>query len=322
MNMVKILSVVLTTAILIGATGCDPKDVSLLNKGRKLELLGKFSEATEKYAESAALGNAEALKKLGDLAISYEFESLLPEDSNDFITGHDKWVASAKQLIAKAQDMYAKAQAAGHTEQIETSLERLQKCKEKVTQVEALVAEAKEKERVRREELRKQKEEERRRAEEEARIRAEEEARWRAEEEAIAAARRAEEARRNSPEYCMDNNLELTEAAIAEVFRELTFRSETGNDIYDSEETDRHRARFMGKVIILSGQIDKVQVTAFTREVKLIIRTSSGTISARFDNMPHHEAARFRVGQYIRFRGKPSNRIVLSTIAMDYCTVL
>ncbi len=322
MNMVKILSVVLTTAILIGATGCDPKDVSLLNKGRKLELLGKFAEATEKYAESAALGNAEALKKLGDLTISYEFESLLPEDSSDFITGHDEWVASAKQLIAKAQEMYDKAQAAGCTNQIEASLERLQKCKEKVAQIEALVVEAKEKEFARQEELRKQKEEERKRAEEEARIRAEEEARQRAEEEAREAARRAEEAKRNSPEYCMANNLELTKIALDEVFQELTFRSNTGNDIYDSEETDRHRSRFMGKVITLSGQIDKVQVTAFTREVKLIISTSSGTISARFDNMPRSEAARFRVGQRIKFRGKPSNRPVLSTIAMDYCTVL
>jgi vacuolar-type H+-ATPase subunit I/STV1 len=228
-------------------------------------------------------------------------------------------------LIANAQNMYDKAQAAGCTNQMEVSLERLQKCKESVAQVESSVAEVKEKERIRQEELRKQKEEEKRRAEEEAKKRAEEEKR-RAEEEAKKRAeeeakRRAEEAKRNSPEYCIENNLELTSIALNEVIRDLTFHSNTGNKIYDKAENARRHARFMGKIITVSGTINKVQLTAFTREVKIIVSVPGGTISARFDGMPRSEAAQFRVGQSIKFSGQISNRPVLSTFAMDRCSI-
>jgi hypothetical protein len=310
MNVIKVISVALATAILIGATGCDPKDVSLLREGDKLVLTGKFEEAREKYAEAAALGNGDAFKKLGDLIIERDFELCKPENPEDFVNGYDNWLPSAKMLIANAQNMYDKAQAAGCTNQMEVSLERLQKCKESVAQIESSVAEVKEKERIRQEELRKQKEEEKRRAEEEAKKRAEEEAK-----------RRAEEAKRNSPEYCIENNLELTSIALNEVIRDLTFHSNTGNKIYDREENARRHARFMGKIITVSGTINKVQLTAFTREVKIIVSVPGGTISARFDGMPRSEAAQFRVGQSIKFSGQISNRPVLSTFAMDRCSI-
>ena len=322
MNVLNAFGYALATfAIVVSVTGCnsDPDDMSLLKKGCKLEISGKFSEAAAVYAESAALGNAEAYKKLGDLVISHDFVSLSPENTQDFITGHDKWLASAKQLVSRAKDLYDKAQVAGYTNQLQIALDRLAKCETQISTVENKVAEAKKEERIRQEELRKEREEAARKAREEAARMAEEE-RIRREEAAAQAKKRAEEeARRNSPEYCIDNDIELTPAALREVIREITFISKTGNDIYDKQEMARHHERFMNKIITVSGRINKVQVTAFTREVKCIVGVNGGTISARFDGMSRDEAAQFRVGQPITLRGQISNRPVTSTFAMDRC---
>lgn len=331
MNALKIAGCTIATfSILFGLTGCTPKDVSLLKKGTQLELTGKFAEAAEKYAEAASLGNADAYKKLGDMAIAHDFLKLTPENANDFITGHDKWLSNAQQAVAKAKDCFEKAQMAGCTNMLLVSLDKLAACEKKIAETSSKVSEAKEKERQRLEEERKKREEEERIArekrEEEERIakaeaerKAEEERKRREAEEAEAKRRAAEEARRNSPEYCIDNDIELTPAALREVIKEVTFYSRTGNDIFDKQETARHHERFMNKTITVSGRISKVQVTAFTREVKCIVSVSGGTISARFDGMSRDEAAGFSIGQQITLRGQISNRPVLSTFAMDRC---
>lgn len=355
MNTVKIVGCALgLSAILVGITGCTPKDVVLLQKGTQLELTGKYAEAAAKYAESAALGNAEAYKRLGDMVITHDFIGFTPENVNDFVTGHDKWLSDAQQAVAKAKDYFERAQMAGCTNMLHMSLDKLAACEKKIAETSAKVREAKEKERLRLEEERKKREEEERIAreqreeaeriakakqEEEERIanakrveteriaredaerKAEEDRKRREAEEAAAKRRAEEEARRNSPEYCIENDIELTSAALREVIKEVTFYSRTGNEIFDRQETARHHERFMDKIITVSGRINKVQITAFTREVKCIVSVSGGTISARFDGMSRDEAAGFRVGQSIRLRGRISNRPVLSTFAMDQCMI-
>lgn len=174
MNTIKIVGGALSAlALIVGTTGCDPEDVALLKKGSKLELTGRFAEAADKYAGAAALGNADAYQKLGDLTVTHDFVFLTPENPQDFVTGHDKWLVAAKQLIAKAKDLYEKAELAGCTNQLAVSRERLAKCETKVSETEAKVTAAKEQERVRQEELRRQKEEAERKAKEEAARKAE-----------------------------------------------------------------------------------------------------------------------------------------------------
>lgn len=331
MNALNIFGCTLASlSILVGITGCTPNNVSLLEKGTQLELTGKFAEAAEKYAEAASLGNADAYKKLGDMTITHDFLQLKPENASDFITGHDKWLLDAQQAVSKAKDYFEKAQMAGCTNMLQVSLDKLAACEKKIAETSSKVSEAKAKEKQRLEEERKKREEEERIArekrEEEERIakaeaerKAEEARKQREAEEAEAKRRAAEEARRNSPEYCIDNDIELTPAALREVIKELTFYSRTGNKIFDKQETARHHERFMNKTITVSGRISKVEITAFTREVKCIVSVNGGTISARFDGMSRDEAAGFRVGQSITLRGQISNRPVTSTFAMDRC---
>ncbi len=311
--MMKSVGIAAFAVVAMVLTGCEPKDVSLLKKGTKLELTGKFAEAAEKYAEAASLGNSEAYKKLGDMAIAHDFLRLTPENANDFITGHDKWLADAQQAVTKAKDYFEKAQMAGCTNMLQVSLDKLSTCEKKIAETASKVNEAKAKEKLRLEEERKKREEEERIAREK---------REEAERIAKAEAKRLaeEEAKKNSPEYCIDNNLVLTAPALKEVIKELTFYSKTGNDIFDKEENHRHWSRFQGKHIAVSGNISKVQVTMFTRQVKCIVRVNGGTISARFDGMSRDEAAGFRVGEPITFEGYISQRPVTSTFAMDRCS--
>lgn len=333
MNTLKIVGYTLTSfAILVGLTGCTPKDVSLLQKGTQLELTGKFAEAAAKYAESASLGNAEAYKKLGDMAIAHDFLKLTPENVSDFITGHDKWLLDAQQAVAKAKDYFEKAQLAGCTNMLQVSLDKLAACEKKIAETSSKISAAKEKEKQRLEEERKKREEEERIArakleeeeriakakrEEEERI-AKAEAERRAEEERK---REEEETRRNSPEYCIENRLELPAAAFREVVREMTYYQDTGNELADDAANAEHHSRFRGQTIIVSGTIRKIESTFFTDKVKCIIDAYGKSISARFDSMSKSDGMRLSRGRRVTIEGRLSNRPVLSDIAMDGCEI-
>lgn len=283
------------------AAGCKPKDVALMQEGAKFELTGHVREAKEKYAEAAALGNAEGMKKLGDIAFLVEFAALSPRDESDFVKGYDRWLADGSKLLATATQMYEKAIAAGYTNQMESVLAKVGESAKAMKAVQAKVEAAKEAERVRLAELKKQKEAEAARAKAEA-------------ERAAAEARR-----RESPEYCIENNLELPANAFREVVSELNYVSKTGNELLDEEENRKHHARFAARWITVSGTIRKVEKTFFTDEVKCIIDAHGRSISARFDGMSDAEGRSLRSGARVRIYGRISNRPVLSDIAMDAC---
>ncbi len=124
----------------------------------------------------------------------------------------------------------------------------------------------------------------------------------------------------DSPEYCIEHNIEMSAVALRVVMKEMSFTSNTDNKIYDEELEKRHRARFLGKRIAISGTIKKV-TTTFFGEVKFIIDVSGGTVSARFDEMTRSEAVQFRPGQTLSFDGIVSTRKVISSIAMDSCKI-
>ncbi len=289
-NMCKVVRWVslLMVAIFV-VKGCRPTDVSLLEEGKNFEKKGKYIEAEEEYSASAALGNAEAMRKLGDLnkmrvynSISQITSSLSLENLPDDSSWYDMRLSKAKVEATRAKHFYDKMQKAGCTSQIQSSLTQLAKCEAEIAGTESRIGAAKAK------------------AEEEAE-------------------RRAEEARRNSPEYCIDNNIELSPAALKEVVRAITFSSRTGNKIYDREENIRNHNRFMNKTIIVRGSIREVGTTFFTGEVKLIVDVPEATISALFEGMSQEEAMELKVGESITFEGQITNRAVLSTFAMDQC---
>ena len=130
-----------------------------------------------------------------------------------------------------------------------------------------------------------------------------------------------ESARMESPEYCIERGLALPPAAFIEVMRDVTFQSDSGNDIADREENRRRWNRFRGKKIVVEGQIRKVEETFFTDKVKCIINAHGKTIPARFDSMSKREGASLAVGETITIEGDLSECPVLSDIAMDHCVI-
>lgn len=320
-NPVMTFAAIIVAACLAGCSGKVPRDARLLQRGYALEMRSEYDKAREKYAEAASLGNADAFKRLGDLVISQEYVLLSPENANDYATGYDRWLVSARQALAKAGDFYDKAKMAGCTNQLAASIEKLASLNAKVAETENKVREAKEKKRQeelrlqeekkqaelrRQEELRRKQEEEKRRAEEAAhRARAEEE----------------ERRRKESPEYCIDNGIPLSDAAFAEIVRAVNYSSNTGNKLYDKEKDEEEHARFRGKHLVLRAKVDKVESTFFTDEVKIILSRRGGTISARFDGMSKSEAATIQRGTVLEIEGDVSIRPVLSSIAMDRCRI-
>lgn len=295
----KVLGLAIVGAMVL--LGCKPKEVALMQEGIRLELTGRVSEAKEKYAEAAALGNAEGMKKLGDIAFLTEFAALTPRDKNDFVNGYDSWLAKGSKLLDTAAQMYEKAIAAGCTNQVESALAKLVESVKEMKVIQIKVDAAKEAEKMRLAELKKQREAEA--------------ARKKAESERKA----AEARRRESPEYCIENDLELSAVAFREVVRELCYSASTGNELVDREENEKHHSRFMGKWIKVKGTIRKIEKTFFTDEVKCIIDAHGKSISARFDGMPDEEGRRLKCGMDVRIYGRISDRIVLSDIAMDSC---
>ena len=306
---------------LAGCFDKTPRDVKLLQEGSALEMQSEYDKARAKYAEAASLGNADAFKRLGDLTISKEYVLLSPESANDYANGYDTWLVQAKQALAKAGDFYDKAKTAGCTNQLDASLEKLKTLTAKVSETEAKVNEAKEQKR--QDELRRQ--EEARQAE----LRRQEELRRKQEEEkrlAEEAARRAqaeeeERRRKESPEYCIENGILLSDAAFAEIVSAVNYRSKTGNKLYDKQKESEEHERFRGKRLVLKAKVDKVETTAFTDEVKIILSRKGGTISARFDGMSKFDAASIQTGTELEIEGDVSIRPVLSSIAMDRCRI-
>ena len=304
--------------------GCServPKDVRLLREGSALEMRSEYGMALEKYAEAASLGNADAFKRLGDMTLSRDYVSLAPDKADDYASGYDGWITKAKQIADKAGDFYEKAKLAGCTNQLDVSLEKLASVRGKIAEMEAKVAEAKEqkrqeeerkKEEARQAELRRQ-EELRRKQEEEKRLAEEAARKAKAEEE--------ERRRKESPEYCIENGILLSDSAFAEIVRAVNYSSNTGNKLYDKQRDDEEHARFRGKRLVLTAKVDKVESTFFTDEVKIILSRRGGTISARFDGMSKSDAATIRPGTTLEIEGEVSIRPVLSSIAMDRCRI-
>ena len=318
----RICSVMALGAVcLAGCFDKTPRDVKLLQEGSTLEMQSEYDKARAKYAEAASLGNADAFKRLGDLTISKEYVLLSPENATDYANGYDTWLIQAKQALAKAEDFYDKAKMAGCTNQLDASMAKLKTLTAKVSETEAKVREAKEQKR--QEELRRQEEER------QAELRRQEELRRKQEEEkrlAEEAARRAqaeeeERRRKESPEYCIENGILLSDAAFAEIVRAVNYCSNTGNKLYDKQKDEEEHARFRGKRLVLTAKVDKVESTFFTDEVKIILSRRGGTISARFDGMSKSDAATIRPGTTLEIEGEVSIRPVLSSIAMDRCRI-
>lgn len=313
------------TSAAICLAGCfdsTPKDEKLLRNGNKFEIKAEYDKAFNMYTEAAALGNADAFKKLGDLVFTREIMPLSPANPNDYVSGYDEWLNKTKPAMARANDFYNKAQMAGCTNQLDASMKKMEALSARIKDTEARVNEAKELKR--QEELRKQ--EEARLAE----LRRQEELRRKQEEErrlAEEAARRAkaeaeEKAHRESPEYCIENGLTLTDAAFSEIVKADNYVSRTGNKLYDKQVEEEQHARFRGKHLVLEARVDKVESTFFTDEVKIVLSRRGGTISARFDGMSKAEAANISVGTVLKIEGDLSMRPVLSSIAMDRCRIL
>ena len=305
-------------------TGCSdgvPKDVKLLREGSAFEMRSEYDKALEKYAEAASLGNADALRRLGDMTITRDYVALSPDNPDDYATGYDSWLAKAKQALAKADDFYEKAKLAGCTNQLDVSLEKLAAARAKISETETKVKEARE--------LKRQEEERRQEEARQAELRRQEELRLKREEEkrrAEEAARKAKEEeeerrRKESPEYCVENGLLLSDAAFAEIVRAVNFVSDTGNKLYDKQRNEEEHARFRGKRLVLKAKVDKVESTFFTDEVKIILSRRGGTISARFDGMAKSDAATIRTGTVLEIEGDVSIRPVLSSIALDRCRI-
>ncbi len=322
----------LSTLCLIGCFDNTPKDVKLLREGTAMEMRSEYGKALEKYAEAASLGNADAFKKLGDMALSRDYVLLSPDNADDYATGYDGWLAKAKQAVAKAGDFFEKAKMAGCTNQLDASMEKLVAARTKIAETEAKVKEAKE--RKRQEEARLKEEarlaEERRKEEaRQAELRRQEELRRKQEEEkrlaeeAARKAREEEEERRRmeSPEYCVENGILLSDAAFIEIVRAVNYSSDTGNKLYDKQKNAEEHARFQGKRLVLKAKVDKVESTFFTDEVKIVLSRKGGTISARFDGMSKSEASGIRPGTELEIEGDVSFRPVLSSIAMDRCRI-
>ena len=136
-----------TVLCILWATGCfdgTPTDVKLLREGAALESRSEYDKAVAKYTEAASLGNADAFKRLGDMTISRDYALLRPENTDDYTTGYDGWLAKAKQAVDRAGDFYEKAKQTGCTNQLDASMEKLMAAKAKIAETEAKVKEAKE----------------------------------------------------------------------------------------------------------------------------------------------------------------------------------
>lgn len=296
---IKVVAVV--GAAIVGlVVGCKkvPADVAEFREGRKLDIMGKYGEAEMKYANAIRLGNVDALKFYGDMILRSTFDGVVtPVDSTDYIYGYDKWLMTARRSITKAEEFYNKASAAGCTNRLDESMCKLEQCKTTLADIEEKVAEAKHKEFERLAEIRRQEEEKE------------------AERRRIA----AEEAKKNSPEYCIENDLVMNATAFKEVVKEWFFDNNSGNELLDAKVNKEHRDRFAGQLISVSGKIRQVETTFFTDQVKCIIDVRGTSISARFDGMPKSEAMDLRRGQVVTIVGKLSRRPVMSDVAMDYC---
>ncbi|MBQ7188016.1 MAG: hypothetical protein IJR99_01225 [Kiritimatiellae bacterium] len=322
MKCIKHIVVAVVGAVcLVGCSDKMPKDVRLLQEGYTLEMRSEYDKAREKYAEAASMGNADALKQLGDLMILNEYVLLSPENASDYANGYDTWLVQARQTLAKAGNFYDKAKMAGCTNQLDASIETLAALTAKLSETEDKVNRAKE--RKRQEELRIQEEERQAELRRQEELRRKQEEKKRLAEEAARRAQAEEEERRRkeSPEYCIENGILLSDAAFAEIVRVVNYSSDTGNKLYDRQKDAEEHARFRGKRLVLRGTVDTVETTFFTDEVKIILSRKGGTISARFDGMSKNDAASIRRGTILEIEGKVSDRPVLSSIAMDYCRI-
>lgn len=280
-------------------------------KALKLELIQDYKGAKELYAEAASLGLAKGYLKLGDMAVLYDYPAIRPTNPNDYRNGYAEWLIAAGNVLTRAGLCYDSAEAEGGAELVQASRQRLETLKSEYESTKAKVYEA----------------------QTQAVVQSPPPMTDSADglvgypddvvpaSVAIATSPNVV-SDRSSPEYFIANGLELSDAAFKEVVEAITFNSNTGNEIYDAELEEGPHSRFKGKVLCFRAKIKKIETTFFTDEVKMILTRNGSSISARFDGMPKSSAAHFRPGQTVVIRGRVSERIVLSTFAMDYCEIL
>lgn len=295
--------------------GCErtPPDVAALREGTKLELKGDFSGAEEKYVEACGAGNGEAYKKLADLIANREASRIFLESKRDV-----GWEARARAVVERLETVAAQAEAHGCAiDGIGTTLASYRKTLEEVgkrLEEERVAAEKRKAEEraaaEQREAEARAKAEAEERAREEARQRAEAEAAAKRAAEAEAAAKRAEEARKKeSADYCIEHELELTSAAFREICRAMNYHQSTGNTLVDDEENARRHALFRGKRVKLRGTITKVD-SKLLGGVKIKLNVYGESVWANFPSMSQSEGKEFRVGQSLTVEGKVDDAMI------------
>lgn len=284
-------------------------------KALKFELIQDYKAAKELYAEAASLGLAKGYLKLGDMAVLYDYPATRPTNADDYRNGYDEWIIEAGNILTRAGLCYDNAEAEGGAELVRSSRQRLDSLKSEYEATKTKVSEAKKQGTLQS-------------------SRNDNASSLVGYPDDVSSVNVAVPAVVNtttsgnatydhgSPEYYIANGLELSSSAFREVVEAITFNSDTGNELYDREQEEGPHSRFKGKTLCFRAKIKKIETTFFTDEVKMILTRDGSSISARFDGMSKSSAVSFRPGQSIVVRGRVSERIVLSTFAMDYCEII
>lgn len=289
----------------VAVAGCErtPPDVAALREGTRLELKGDWSGAEGKYLEACGAGNGEAFRKLAEMLLKHEGTRVFLEAKRR----DADWVYRARALLERIE--MVSGQAAAQDCPVEDAAKTLAAYRKTIEETEARIEKerAEKEERIARERAAIE-EAARRKAEEQRRAEAELAARRTA--EAEAAARRAEEEkRRNSPEYCIENGLELSQSAFREVCRAMNYRQNTGNTLVDNQAESEQHARFRGQRVKVTGKITKVD-SKLLGGVKIKLNVYGESVWANFPSMSQSEGMDFRVGETLRVEGKVDSAMI------------
>jgi len=134
---------------------------------------------------------------------------------------------------------------------------------------------------------------------EEARLAAEREAAEKKRAEELAA---AEAQRKQSAEFCLREDVDLTVAAMTEIITSLSFKSDTGNKLIDKQNETRERGRFRGRIAHVTGIVVKVD-SALLGGINIWIDADGIRIKCCFGGMSKNDALRFSQGEKISVAG-------------------
>lgn len=116
------------------------------------------------------------------------------------------------------------------------------------------------------------------------------------------AAAEAEERRKQSAAYCIEQGEPLTVGAMREIVASLTYRSNTGNDIVDSQNEERERGKFKGMRAHVVGQIKRVD-TGWFGGVNIWVTANGMSVKCGFGKISMNEGARYSNGDRINVVG-------------------